>query len=344
MALSDEIELFLRNALREKALEDRLVRRALADLRSTLQAAEQVIISSGTLGLGINRERTIQAVAAAVARSVRDSWGIPQLGALQQALTPFVEQQFDFARDIVVAAGGTLANPGAASVNVAATVNNAVIGGKTLSATLTEAFPALVADRVERYIRLGINQVSGEVLETLSYQDAVVTITERNVEAIIRTGVHEVGSAAQQAIYEFEADPAWLEGKLTWTAVLDSSVCPVCVALDGKAYELGTPSAYFDGRNKISPHPQCRCYLLPAKWRTDDMTAPNGEQVPARRPADGDRGESAVTFKKAASSWVKENPETARAIFGKRLGDRLVKGEIGFDRAVKEWQAPKRAN
>jgi hypothetical protein len=344
MALTDEIELFLRNAIREKALEDRLIRQAVRDLRSTLNAVEQLIASSGALAFGLNREATIQAVSAAVARSVQQTFGVPQLAALQEALEPFVEQQFTFAREMVEAAGGSLANPGAANLNVARVVNDAVIGGKTLSSTLTQSFPALVADRIERYIRLGLNQVSGEVLETISYQDAVVTVTERNVEALIRTGVHEVAGVAQQAIYEFEADPAWLEGKLTWTAVLDSAVCPVCVGLDGKEYELGTPGPYFDGRNKINPHFQCRCYLIPAKWRTDDMTAPNGDEVAARRPVEGDRGEAVITFKKAARTWVKENPETARAIFGKRLGDRLVKGEIGFDRAIKEWQAPKRAN
>lgn len=337
MAISDEIELFLRNALKAKALEDRLIKQALKDLRSTLGAVEQLVQRSGTLALGLNRERTIAAISSAVARNVQQTWGIPQLASLQQALEPFVESQLAFGRQMVEAAGGTLTAPGAATLNVTEAVNNAVVSGKTLSAQLTQAFPALVADRVERYVRLGLNQASGEVLETIAYKDAVVTVTERNVEALIRTGVHEVGSAAQMAIYEFEADPDWLQGALSWTAVLDSAVCPICVGLDGKQYELGTPGPYFDGRNKISPHPNCRCFVVPAKWREDDMVAPNGEAVAARRPAEGDSGEQTVTFKKAAKSWVKENPETAQAIFGKRLGTQLVNGTIGFDKAVKQW-------
>lgn len=338
----DPIELFLRNALKEKALEDRLIRRALADLRSTLAAVERTIEASGALGLGLNREARITAVANAVARSVQQTWGIPQLAELQTALEPFIRTQMDFARDMVQAAGGPLPAAGTATVNTAQTVNNAIVGGKTLSTTLTQSFPALVADRVERYIRLGLNQVSGEVLETIQYKDAVVTVTERNVEAIIRTAVQEVGSAAQMAIYEFEADPDWLEGKLTWTAVLDSAVCPVCLALDGKEYEIGTAGPYFDGRNKINPHMQCRCSLLPSKWK-QDMVNPEGQTVPVRRPADGDRGEVAITFKTAAKQWVKNNPETAQAIFGKKLGQQLVRGDITFDRAVKQWQEPKRA-
>ena len=606
--LSDQIELFLRNALREKALEQRLIRQALRDLRTTLVAVERVVGASGVLAVGPNRERTIRAVVAAVAKSVQESFGVPQLAALQQALTPFVEQQLDFARRMVTMAGGELSQEGAVQLTRAQAqrlVNDAVVAGKTLSDQLTTTLPALVADRVERFARLGLSDIGGETFAT--YQDAVVRTTENNVEALIRTAVHEVGSAAQQAIYEVEADPDWLgpEG-LVWTATLDSVVCPICVALDGKRF----PTDY----QKVSPHPNCvlgdtpiragsvvagmrsvysgnvvtistrkgrrlavtenhpvlttkgwkaakfvaegdqllsqgipdaitvvdpdlnqrpptaeelfallseqttversavpattmdfhgdgagmhgqidiacvnrkllldgetlcpehlgqallvgadvrlqpitglsaldsfllalhaaatglvsasdlltallrgelapleglslalaarsdarfdqpladgapsnaqalrdlvfaepgtvqlddvlvvksqakqdvpvydfstlsgayladhilvhncRCYLVPWKWRNSDMTDPSGQSVPPQRPADGDGPEGALSFKVAAKQWVKDNPATAQAIFGKKLGQQLVDGKIGFDKAVKLWQAPK---
>jgi hypothetical protein len=119
-----------------------------------------------------------------------------------------------------------------------------------------------------------------------------------------------------------------------WTAVLDSSVCPICLKLDGKRF----PTSY----RKVSPHYSCRCFLLPYAWRNEDMTDPQGRQVPINRPAEGDSGEQTITFKQAAKTWVTDNPETAQAIFGKKLGQRLVDGEIGFDKAVKLWQAPKK--
>ena len=328
MAISDEIELFLRNALREKALEDRLIRQAISDLRQTLLAVERLVGQSGSLALGPNRDSIIRAVSTAVARSVQQTWGAPTLGSLQEALAPFVEQQLTFARQMVEAAGGTLTSEGAASLQVRQVINNAVINGKTLADTLTAVVPAQVADKVERYIRLGLSDVGGEVVAT--YQDAVVRTVERNVEAIIRTGVHEVGNAAQQAIYEFETDPDWLgEQGLVWTAVLDSAVCPICLSLDGKRF----PTSY----RKVSPHPQCRCFVVPWKWRNEDMTSPLGDQVATKRPAEGDSGEQTVSFKRAAKSWVIDNPETAREIFGVRLGNQLVKGEISFDKAVKQW-------
>lgn len=336
--LSAQVELFLRNALRQKKLEDRLVGQALRDLRRVLVAVERVVGQSGVTAVGPQRDAAIARVVDAVARSVRESFGAPQLQALQEALTPFVEQQLDFARRMVTMAGGDLTQPQVTLTPMQASrlVNQAVVAGKTLEAQLSSNVPALVVDRLERYIRLGLSDVGGEVSRT--YQDAVVRVTERNVEALIRTGVHEVGSAAQQAIYEFEADPAWLgPDGLVWTAILDSRVCPICVKLDGRRYNVGEPGPYFDGSNKISPHPQCRCYLLPWKWRNETMQGPDGPQ-PTRRPATGDGGNTeALSFRTAAKQWVKDNPETAQAIFGKRLGQRLIDGKISFDQAVKQW-------
>jgi SPP1 gp7 family putative phage head morphogenesis protein len=333
--LSAQVEMFLRNALQQKQLEDRLIRQALRDLRRTLASVERVVGQSGVLSVGPSRDRTIQAVVTAVARSVQDTWGIPQLAALQEALTPYVEQQLDFARRMVTMAGGELTAEGAATLSqtqATRIVNQAVVGGKQLSAQLTTTLPSVVADRVERFIRLGLSDVGGETFAT--YADAVVRATENNVEAIIRTAVHEAGNAAQQAIYEFEADPDWMGADgLVWTAVLDSSVCPICLKLDGKRF----PTDY----RKVSPHPQCRCFLVPWKWRQEDMTDPSGKPVPPKRPADGDGVEEALSFKVAAKQWVRDNPQTAQAIFGKKLGQRLVDGEVSFDKAVKLWQSPK---
>jgi SPP1 gp7 family putative phage head morphogenesis protein len=287
------------------------------------------------LAVGVNRERTIAAITTAVAKSVQDSFGVPQLAALQEALAPFVEQQLDYARRLVSMAGGNLTAEGAgqlSQVQVQRLVNDAVVGGKTLSTQLTQALPATVADRVERFIRLGLSDIGGETFAT--YQNAVVRVTENNVEAIVRTAVNEVGSAAQQAIYQYEADPDWLDAEgLVWTALLDSQVCPICLKLDGKRF----PPDY----QKVSPHLQCRCSLVPWKWRNEDMRDSNGNPVAPRRLADGDGPEQPLDFKVAAKQWVKDNPQTAQAIFGKNLGQRLVDGEISFDKAVKQWAAPK---
>jgi hypothetical protein len=88
----------------------------------------------------------------------------------------------------------------------------------------------------------------------------------------------------------------------------------------------------------MSPHYNCRCYLLPYAWRTEKMTDPKtGATTLPERPADGDSGEQVIGFKQSVKDWVKDNPETTKAIFGKKLGTDLVEGRIGFDKAVKQW-------
>ena len=323
-----EIELFLRNALREKAVEEKAITKALAALRPVLQRIERMVDDSGLLEVGPNREQRLRGLSVAIARMIRDDWGAPQLAELQADLAPFIADQMEFARGLVTSAGGSLAAPGAASLNPAAVVNNAIIGGKPLGTVLTSSLPATIADRVERYVRIGM---IGDV-EVRTFDAAVEGPTAGNVQAIFRTAVHESASDAQQAIFKVEADPAWLgDDGLIWTAILDSAVCPVCVALDGKRF----PPEYV----KVSPHSQCRCYLLPWKWRVPDMTNPEGEKVPIRRPVEGDKGEDELPFKVAAKQWVKDNPETAQAIFGKRLGKELSEGKISFEKAVKQWSS-----
>ena len=334
--LSAQIEAFLRNALRQKRLEDQQVRQALRDLRQVLAAVERVVGESGVAAPQPGRNEAIARVTAAIARRVRDSFGVPQLAALSAALAPWLESQLKFARQMVEMAGGDLAAPTVqmTASQAARIVRGVQVAGTTMEKQLLSRLPAMVADRVERFIRLGVQDVAGgEVFAT--YENAVVRTVGNAVEATIRTGVHEAGGMAQQMIYQYETDPAWLgPDGLVWTAILDSRVCPVCLSLDGTRYQLGVPAPYFDGENKTSPHPQCRCYLLPWKWRNDTE-----QGQPLNREATGDKGAQALSFRAAASRWVRDNPETARAIFGKELGQRLIDGKIGFDQAVKLWSA-----
>ena len=98
----------------------------------------------------------------------------------------------------------------------------------------------------------------------------------------------------------------------------------------------------------MNVHHQCRCYVLPHKWRNEDMINPRGKKVEPKRPTEGDRGEGTLSFKAATVDWIRANPETTRQIFGKRIGDQLIGSDregrpvkrISLDRAVKLWQAP----
>ena len=314
--------MFLRTALQQRRVEDQQIRAALASLRPVLLDVDRIIRESGALEPGPARERIIRAVSDVIARQVRDQWGIPMLASLQEELSPFVEQQMVQARRLVEAAGGTLTNPGAAALNVPAIVNGVVVNGRPLAEQLTSSLPASIADRAERFIRLGLNDPGVEA----TFTTAVRTTAENAVEATIRSGVHSVGSAAQQAIYQIETDPDWLQGRFTWTAVLDSRTCPVCVGQDGSERRLGVPGAFWDGERKIDAHFNCRCYLIPSAWRGED----------GRRIVVGDSGDQAVPFRTDVEGWIRSNPQTAAEIFGKARAERLINGEISLDRAVRE--------
>ena len=118
----------------------------------------------------------------------------------------------------------------------------------------------------------------------------------------------------------YESDPDWSDPQgLVWIANFDPRVCPVCLALDGSRYWIGNPDLHFDGRNKISPHAECRCYLVPWKWRNELMVRPDGVAVPANRGAVGDNGEETISYLVTAEQWLRANPLTAERILGHEI-------------------------
>lgn len=146
----------------------------------------------------------------------------------------------------------------------------------------------------------------------------------------------------------FESHPDWNDPRgLVWTAVLDARACPVCLALDGARYQIGTPGLCFDGRNKISPHEECRCYLVPWKWRNDLMTRPDGVKVPTRREVVGDNGAEALPYLVTGEEWLRANPRTAERVLGHeiaaaflgRSSNGLPLPPIPLEWAAQRWSA-----
>lgn len=69
-----------------------------------------------------------------------------------------------------------------------------------------------------------------------------------------------------------------------------------------------------------------------------------GRPQQTARPAEGDSGEQTISFRKSVNQWLRENPDTTKEIFGKRLGSRLLDREDKLDlpSAIRLWQAPSR--
>ena len=342
----DPVEVFLRNALKQKGVEDRAIRAALKRLRPVMAQIRLLVTDSGVLALRPDRERLIAAVTSRAAQIIAQEWGQPALDQFRETLGPYLEGQAQFARDMVESAGGTLNRPNVVTANPIAATQQAMVGGRPLTDQMLLGIPAQAAERLAQFIRMGSGVEPGEVLAR--YDNAVVRRVENTISATITSGVQATGDLYQMAVYQLEADPAWLEGKLQWTATLDSAVCPVCVGLDGKDYSIGEAGPYWDGQNKVDPHYNCRCYMVPRKWRKDGQ----------ERIVEGDDGERALNFRRSAKVWVRENPETAREIFGQTLGSRLVGSwpdnawgrrqlerfgppeVISFNKALKIWQSP----
>jgi hypothetical protein len=342
----DPVEVFLRNALKQKGVEDRAIRAALKRLRPVMAQIRLLVADSGVLQLRPDRERLIAAVTSRAAQIIAQEWGQPALDQFRETLGPYLQDQAQFARDMVESAGGTLTRPNAVVANPIAATQQALVGGRPLVDQMVLGIPAQAAERLSQFIRLSTGVEPGEVLAR--YDNAVVRRVENTISATITSGVQSTGDLYQMAVYQLEADPAWLEGKLTWTATLDSRACPVCVARDNTEYTFGVAKTGFDGQNKIDPHFNCRCYLIPTKWRKDGN----------ERIVDGDDGEQALNFRRSAKVWVRDNPETAREIFGSTIGSRLVGSwpdnawgrrqlerfgppeVISFDKALRIWQSP----
>jgi hypothetical protein len=342
----DPVEVFLRNALKQKGVEDRAIRAALKRLRPVMAQIKLLLADSGVFTLRPDRERLIAAVTSRAAQIIAQEWGQPALAQFQEALAPYLETQTQFARDMVQSAGGTLSSPGVVIPSPMAATQQALVGGRPLADQMVLGIPAQAAERLSQFIRLSTGVEPGEVLAR--YENAVVRKVENTIQATITSGVQSTGDLYQLAVYQLEADPAWLEGKFQWTATLDSHTCPTCIGLDGAEYKLGESGRQWDGQSKIDPHFNCRCYMVPAKWRKDGQ----------ERIVEGDSGEAALNFRRSAKVWVRENPETAREIFGSTIGSRLVGSwpdnawgrrqqdkygapeVISFNKALKIWQSP----
>jgi len=114
--LGDQIEAFLRNALDQKRLEDRLVREALSSLRQTLVGIERTLNRSGILSPGPGRDEQIKRLVAAVANSVAEVAASSTVAGLPAS--PAVGMLTRVTDATAPAVGSTVAGGGAAAALV----------------------------------------------------------------------------------------------------------------------------------------------------------------------------------------------------------------------------------
>jgi len=192
---------------------------------------------------------------------------------------------------------------------------------------LTKWFQKLGSDtqtRLEQAIRLGLaeGQTLGQVVQRIRgtranrFTDGVLSTTRREAEAIARTGLNHVSSAARMASYEANADI--IKG-LKWVSTLDTRTCLECGSLDGKTFKLGTQ------HRQPPAHVNCRCTLTPVLKSYKEMGLPLKGAPPASRASMNGLVPSNVTFE----DWLQGQPkDVQKRVLGRGRMELYRKGKF----------------
>lgn len=165
----------------------------------------------------------------------------------------------------------------------------------------TRGWSGRALQRMERAIRVGYAQglTTAQIVALLrgsaanSFRDGVLGgITKREADAMVRTAIAHVNTAAQMAVYESNQDK--LEG-YRWVSVLDSKTSTQCRSLDGRVFKLG--------RGPLPPiHVNCRSTTIPVV---------KGITRVGTRKADGPRGNPSGNIRGDVTyyQWLKRQPK-----------------------------------
>lgn len=138
--------------------------------------------------------------------------------------------------------------------------------------------------RVEGAIRTGYAQgkTTQEIVRQIrgtkanNFKDGILGgVIKRDANAMVRTSLQHVNTAAQQMVYEDNSDI--IEGYI-WISTLDSRTSQTCRSLDGQVFKLG--------KGPVPPiHINCRSSTIPKIKGVDLLSettrASKGGQVPA---------------------------------------------------------------
>lgn len=111
---------------------------------------------------------------------------------------------------------------------------------------------ANTATRIQRTVANGL--VRGDDIATITRAArGQLNIARHQMEAVVRTAVTHVSSAARDETYEANSD---IVSKVKWVATLDTRTSNICKGLDGKTFPITSgprPPAHFNCRSTITP-------------------------------------------------------------------------------------------
>jgi SPP1 gp7 family putative phage head morphogenesis protein len=180
-----------------------------------------------------------------------------------------------------------------------------------------------------------------------SYTDGVLNLSRREGTALVRSSVMTVMNQAKLAIFKANADV--LDG-ITWTSAMDSRVCVVCGALDGKQFSLPDYQP-IGGHDLRYPGPvahwNCRCTSVPTvrAWSdlVKDQDLSKRLKAALRQLPDSTRAsmDGQIPASLDYESWLKRKSEAfQKQVLGVGRWEVWQQGKLGFEDLISQNNRP----
>lgn len=215
------------------------------------------------------------------------------------------------------------------TANLMAAVTKRPFQGRLLKEWVSE-HPAAVRLRMRRLIRQGV--VEGQTVDQMvralrgtranSFRDGIMEINRRGAEAMVRTAVNHVVSAAREETYA--ANEELISG-VRIVATLDSRTSDTCMGLDGKVFPLHKgPRPPF--------HTNCRTSTAPVLKSWDELDLPDLGKVPVGTRASMD---GQVSAKQTYNTWLKTRSAAFQdEVLGPTKAALFRKGGLTLDKFI----------
>lgn len=192
-----------------------------------------------------------------------------------------------------------------------------------------------VRDKMIQQVNIGMVEGEGVAdivrrikgTQAANYSDGILNASRRNLEAVVRTSVSGIHHGVMKNVYQANTD---VVKSIQIVATLDDRTCPICMALDGKVYDVEAV--------KVPPfHWNCRCCTVPVlkSWKElgiDLKEAPAG----TRASMDGQ-----VPASMKYGKWLQRQDEkTQDAILGKGKAELFRRGHVPIERFIDARNRP----
>jgi SPP1 gp7 family putative phage head morphogenesis protein len=193
---------------------------------------------------------------------------------------------------------------------------------RRIDSAITEG--VTVGDSADQIVRRLVGTRAGR------YRDGVWGTTRREADALVRTALAHTSAAAREVTYE--ENPSIIRG-VEWVSTLDSAVCQICTALDGRLFRVGEGP-------RPPAHIRCRCTTTPKTPTFGQLGIDRDERDRIRAARDPDTGEVGTSTRRA-DEWILSLPAARQdEILGPGAAKILRRGNVPIERFIKKDLLP----